>query len=105
MNIPPSDSKSTFGVGRSAGVGVNRLSAASKPATGQETVSDQVRLSSLSSFLTSALSGSPERLEKLNALGGAVSSGQYQVDANTVSGSIIQHNIEFGGASNAVVTF
>lgn len=59
---------------------------------------DRAQLSNLSNYLASALSGSSAHVAKLFVLGSAVSSGQYHVDAQTVSGSIIQHSIEFGGS-------
>ena len=70
-----------------------------KQPVGPEAASDQVQLSNLSSYLASALDGSPAHVAKVGELGAAVSSGQYHVNADAVSGSIIQHSIEFGGAS------
>ncbi len=60
---------------------------------------DRAQLSNLSSYLASALSGSVAHVAKLAKLAAAVSSGQYQVDSYAVSGSIIQHAIEFGGSA------
>lgn len=60
---------------------------------------DQVDLSNLSSYLASALSGSPAHVAKVEKLATNVSSGQYHVDSYAVSGSIIQHSIEFGGSA------
>jgi hypothetical protein len=54
---------------------------------------------SLRGFTASALRGSPAHVAKVSRLSAAVSAGQYQVDAYAVSGSIIQHSIEFGAAS------
>lgn len=63
------------------------------------TPTDRAQLSNLSIYLTSALSGSGAQVAKLAKFAGAVSSGQYQVDSDAVSGSIIQHTIEFGGSA------
>jgi flagellar biosynthesis anti-sigma factor FlgM len=60
---------------------------------------DRAQLSNLSSYLAAALSGSAAHVAKLAKLAAAVSSGQYQVDPQAVSGSIIQHSIEFGGSA------
>lgn len=97
MKIPRPDSKSTVGLGPSAGVGRGAMGATPKQPAGQGAVSDQVQLSSLSRYLAAALSGSPAHVAKTSELGAAVSSGRYRVDAHAVSGSIIQHSIEFGG--------
>jgi flagellar biosynthesis anti-sigma factor FlgM len=99
MKISGVDSKTTAGLDRSTGVGAPGAGAASNQAAGQATASDQVQLSSLSKYLASALSGSPAHVAKVSELSAAVSNGQYQVDAQAVGGSIIQHSIEFGGAS------
>jgi anti-sigma28 factor (negative regulator of flagellin synthesis) len=40
---------------------------------------------------------------KVSELDAAVSSGRYQVDAHAVSGSIIQHSIEFGAGNYLTV--
>lgn len=100
MKIPGPDSNSTSGLNASAGVGAAGAGSASKQAAGKATVSDQVQLSNLSSYLSSALSGSPAHIAKVSELSSAVSSGRYRVDAHSVSGSIIQHGIEFGGGSH-----
>lgn len=65
----------------------------------QEAPTDQVQLSALSGYLAAALSGPPEHAAKVAGLTSAVSTGQYHVDSFTVSGSIIQHSIEFGGSA------
>jgi flagellar biosynthesis anti-sigma factor FlgM len=98
MEITRSDPKSTSGLDRTSGAGPAGTGSASKQPAGQEVASDQVQLSNLSSYLASALSGSPAHVAKVSELGAAVSSGKYRVDAKAVSGSIIQHSIEFGGA-------
>jgi len=106
MKISQPDPKSTSALNPSSGlysgsnevtgVGPSKIASDSKPAR-QESAPDHVQLSSLSSSLSSALDGSPARLAKVSELSTAVSSGQYQVDAYAVSGSIIQHSIQFGG--------
>jgi len=58
----------------------------------------------VSRYLASALNGSPAQVAKVSELSAAVSSGSYQVDAHAVSGSIIQHSIDSGGASYRAVT-
>lgn len=68
------------------------------------TQSDQVQLSSLSAYLASALGGSPAHVAKMSELSSAVSAGQYHVDSYAVSGSIIQHAIEFGSAGYSMLT-
>ena len=70
-----------------------------QPVAAATAPADGVQLSALSDYLASALSGSPAREAKLTQIGTAVSSGQYRVDAYIVSGSIIQHSIEFGGSA------
>jgi flagellar biosynthesis anti-sigma factor FlgM len=104
MKISSSDSKSTAGLDQAAGVRPAGESSASKQPLGQKAASDQVQLSRLSSYLASALNGSPEHLAKVSELSAAVASGQYNVDAYAVSGSIIQHSIEFGGGANFTVS-
>jgi flagellar biosynthesis anti-sigma factor FlgM len=99
MKLTRPDSKSTPGLNRSDNIGPAGAVPVSQQPVRQETPSDQVQLSSLSTYLASALSGSPAHVAKVNELGEALSSGRYQVDAHAVSGSIIQHSIEFGAAS------
>lgn len=101
MNISPPGSDSTSGLARSRG----RAAASEgkgtqhvgQPPVGQAAASDRAQLSGLSGYLASALAGSPAHLAKMSDLIAAVSGGRYQVDASAVSGSIIQHGIEFGG--------
>lgn len=69
---------------------VTRQSAPARP-------SDHVQLSNMSQYLADAMDGSPAHLQMLSNLQNAVGTGQYQVDANTVSGSIIQHSIRLSG--------
>jgi flagellar biosynthesis anti-sigma factor FlgM len=97
MKISGPDPKSTSGLNPSPGVGAGAGSA-SKPSAWQSVATDEAQFSSLSSYLSSALSGSPTHLAKVSELGAAVSTGQYDVDSSAVSGSLIQHSIEFGGA-------
>ncbi len=99
MKISGSNSRSTAGLGRPAAIGPAGSRTASKQPAAQTPPSDRAQISSLGSYLASALNGSPAHVAKVNELGTAVSSGQYQVHAHAVSGSIIQHSIEFGGAS------
>ncbi len=99
MKISGSNSKSTSELGRSAAVGPAGAGTASEQPARPTPVSDRAQISSLGSYLAAALNGSPAHVAKVSELGAAVSNGQYQVDAHAVSGSIIQHSIEFGGAS------
>ena len=99
MKISRLDTKTTPGMNHLAGIDPSRAGSGSKPPAGQAAATDQVQLSSLSGYLASALAGSPSHVAKISELHGAVSNGQYQVDAYAVSGSLIQHSIEFGGAS------
>src|SRR5277367_5429153 len=101
MKIFPSDPNSTPPVEQSAGVGPT--AAGSKQPMTQNVASDRAQLSNLGAYLASALSGSPAHVAKLSELGAAVSSEQYHVDAYELSGSIIQHGIEFGGTSYLAV--
>jgi flagellar biosynthesis anti-sigma factor FlgM len=97
MKISGPDPKSAAGLNPSPSVGAGAGSA-SKPPAGQSVATDEAQLSSLGSYLSSALTGSPAHLAKVSELGAAVSTGQYHVDPYAVSGSLIQHSIEFGGA-------
>lgn len=100
MNISRPDTKPTDVSNAASSAGVKATGFSSKVPTGAEaSPSDHVQLSSLSSFLASALEGSPAHTAKVSELGAAVSSGRYQVDAWAVSGSLIQHSIEFGASS------
>jgi anti-sigma28 factor (negative regulator of flagellin synthesis) len=97
MKISRTDAKSTAGIDPASGT---RTSAdASDTGPDQASTQDQIALSNLSSYLASAYSGSPEHLARVAQLGAAVSNRQYQVDSFAVSGSIIQHSIEFGQAA------
>lgn len=99
MKIPrPNSISSTAPQGLSA-VGASGSGSSAKQPEAQIAVSDRAQLSSLSSYLASALNGTPSQAAKVNQLSADVSRGRYQVDAHTVSGSIIQHSIEFGGTS------
>jgi anti-sigma28 factor (negative regulator of flagellin synthesis) len=103
MKISRSDSNSASGLGRSSGVGfLGAAPAPKRPAV--QKASDQAQVSNLSRYLASALDGSPAHLSKMGELGAAVSNGRYRVDAYAVSGSIIQHGIEFGGARYSAMT-
>ena len=96
MNISRPEPKATPGSNPSVAVRAAGAGLAGNQPVGSRAASDHVQLSSLSNYLASALSGSPAHVAKLTQLGAAVSGGQYQVDAHAVSGSIIQHSIEFG---------
>jgi anti-sigma28 factor (negative regulator of flagellin synthesis) len=104
MDISRPDSKSTPGLDPSAGLVPPGQGVASARPASQTATSDQAQLSGLGAYLTSALNGSPALVSKLSELSTAVSNGQYHVDAYAVSGSIIQHGIEFGGATYLAVT-
>jgi flagellar biosynthesis anti-sigma factor FlgM len=95
-NTPPLSS-TTPAVSGNASSFAQRLVASGAP-------TDSVQLSQLSSYLASALSGSPAQVAKLSELGTAVSTGQYHVDADALSGSLIQHSIEFGGSGYSGLT-
>jgi hypothetical protein len=69
------------------------------PIPASSTPTDRAQLSNLSSCLAAALSGSAAHVGKLTKLGAEVSSEQYQVDSYAVSGSIIEHSIQFGGSA------
>ena|SRR5579863_5042133 len=97
MKISRSDTNATSGFSSSIGVGPAGADSASKKQVQATTASDRAQLSTLSSHLASALSGSMTHLAKLAELSSSVSNEQYHVEADVVSGSIIQHSIEFGG--------
>jgi anti-sigma28 factor (negative regulator of flagellin synthesis) len=88
--LRPNSSSGLFAVGASGSGSFAKLPEA-------HAASDQAQLSSLSSYLASALNGSVSQVAKVNQLSADVSRGRYQVDAYAVGGSIIQHSIEFGG--------
>ncbi len=94
ISRPNADSNSLW---NSIAVGTAASSQLPQPVS--STPTDRAQLSNLSSYLASALSGSLAHVAKLAKLAAAVSSGQYQVDSYAVSGSIIQHAIEFGGSA------
>jgi anti-sigma28 factor (negative regulator of flagellin synthesis) len=58
--------------------------------TGAGGVSDQVQLSSLSSALDASQADSHNQTAKLAQLSAVVSAGNYQVDADVLSGGIIR---------------
>jgi anti-sigma28 factor (negative regulator of flagellin synthesis) len=104
MNISRFDSKSIPDLQQPSGVDPAGLSGASKQPSPQNTASDQVQLTGMSRYLAAALNGSPAQVAKVSELSTAVSSGKYRVDAYAVSGSLIQHAIEFGGGQPLKVT-
>jgi flagellar biosynthesis anti-sigma factor FlgM len=103
MNISRLDTKSIPDIQSPAGVDPAGLTGASKQPAAQNAPSDQVQLTGMSRYLAAALNGSPAQVAKVSELGAAVSSGKYRVDADAVSGSLIQHAIEFGGGSYSAV--
>lgn len=103
MKISRPGPKPVSGLDRSVGISTAWEGSADSQPLGQTGASDQAQLSSLSSYLASALGGSPAHVAKISELGAAVSSHWYQVDPYVVSGSIIQHSIEFGVASYLAV--
>lgn len=104
MNISRLGSKSTPNLQQPAGVSPAGSNGASQQPAPQNPASDQVQLTSMSRYLAAALNGSPAHVAKVSELSTAVSSGKYRVDANAVSGSLIQHAIEFGGGQPLAVT-
>ena len=57
---------------------------------------DRVQLSNLSSSLTATSVNSTAHSNKLSALAAMNASGSYDVDAATVSASIIRHSLQLG---------
>ena len=96
MKISRTDSNPTTELNPSKGVASAGAASDSKPQAALSAASDRVQLSNLSRYLASALLGSPARVAKMSELTAAISSGDYQVDAFAVSGSLIQHSIDFG---------
>lgn len=94
MKVPQINAKSVGGLSRSAG----RARASPPIQTGAAEVADQTEISELSTYLATAMSGSAAHVAKVSALGEAVSSRDYRVDAGAVSEDIIQHSILFSGA-------
>jgi anti-sigma28 factor (negative regulator of flagellin synthesis) len=97
LKINPTNSQSIAGLGRSS------AAAPAGPAKGTGSLApteptDQTVISNLSKYLAAAMTGSPAHVEKLNALGAAVSAGNYHVDSDAVSEGIIQHSLLFSGA-------
>ncbi len=97
MKISRTNSQSVSGLNAPSGVSPAGADVASRQTQATNTPSDQVQISTLSRYLASALDGSPAQVAKVSELGAAISAGRYAVDAHAVSGSIIQHAIEFGG--------
>lgn len=97
MKVTQTNNKSIAGLARSvdmAPTGQSKLAGTA----GQADVTDQTEISNLSAYLAAAISGSPAHVAKVSALGEAVSSREYSVDAGAVSEDIIQHSILFSGA-------
>jgi anti-sigma28 factor (negative regulator of flagellin synthesis) len=99
MKIYGSDPNNTPKLNPATSAGPVGTGATGQRSVGSDVPTDRAQLSNLSSYLASALDGSPAHAAKLSELGAAVSSGQYHVDIHAVSGSLIQHSIEFGGSS------
>ena len=97
INNPSGTSLS--GVGQSGGG--RKITGERGPAGGtfEPFRADRVQLSNLSAHLAAARGDSKEHIAKLSALTTALLHGQYKVDANVVSDSIIQHSLQFGGAN------
>lgn len=87
------------GVGKTGGGG--KISSDSgQPSSGYGLMwADRVQLSNLSAHLAAARGDSNEHVAKLSALSTTLSQGNYRVDANVVSDSIIRHSLQFGGAN------
>jgi hypothetical protein len=98
MKISQTSPKATSGVNSPAGVGPPGAAASQLPVK-PAPPPDQVQISSLASYLFAAVNGSPAHVAKLAELSADVSLGRYQPDTFAVSGSIIQHSIEFGAGS------
>lgn len=99
MKISRSDPKNPLESPLAATVNGNGARRETQWSAGSGIPTDQAQLSKLSSYLASAISGSPAHVAKLAELNTALSNGQYNVDAYAVSASIIQHSVEFGGSS------
>lgn len=103
MKIPSPDNNPTSSLGQSPATVGSGMSSASKQPVGEQpissTTSDAVQLSSMGRYLAAAITGSPAHLQKLSDLQAAIETGQFQVDAYRVSGSIIQHSLASAGGS------
>src|SRR5690349_8735623 len=98
MKISDPEGRPLSGLGRSYGTGPASKSGGSSSSAGKPLAADRVQLSSLSAHLASASSDSAAHFNKLSSLAAAVLNG-YQVDAGTVSDSIIRHSLQFGRAN------
>src|SRR5579864_7032178 len=94
-----SDSSGTRLAGLDVSEGITAGAGRQPGKSTRSTVADQIQLSDLSASLASTQSESPPHLARLSSLAAVVSSKGYVVDANLVSASIIQHTLQFGGAS------
>jgi anti-sigma28 factor (negative regulator of flagellin synthesis) len=97
MKVTQTNNKSIAGLDRAANAASGRTGSLPE-ASAQAGAGDQTQISRLSTYLAAAMSGSPMHVAKLSALGAAVSSGQYNVDASAVSNGVIQHSLLFSGA-------
>jgi anti-sigma28 factor (negative regulator of flagellin synthesis) len=97
MKVTQTNNKSIGGLARAWGTVPGRPGNSTAGAAAAET-RDQLQISNLSTYLAASISGSPAHVAKLSALGTAVSTGQYKVNAGVVSEGLIQHSLLFGGA-------
>jgi anti-sigma28 factor (negative regulator of flagellin synthesis) len=96
MKVTKTNNESIAGLARALGAAPARPDNSTASSTPPE--SDYLQISNLSTYLAAATSGSPALAAKLSALGTAVTSGQYKVDAGVVSEGLIQHSLLFSGA-------
>jgi hypothetical protein len=99
MKIANSETRPVSGLARSSEVGPASEGGRSGSAAGPPSTADRVQLSNLGANLTSAMGDSPMYLKRLSDLSTAALSGAYQVEAGTVSDSIIRHSLQVGGAN------
>lgn len=93
MKITNPQTKISAGLDKTAAV--TPAATASLPAQNEPGgAPDGVQLSNLGRYLGSASNRSPAHIEKLTALSGAISAGQYNVDPFTISGSLIQYSLQ-----------
>jgi flagellar biosynthesis anti-sigma factor FlgM len=93
MHISRPNSEPASGLNPAPSVAPPDGNSPSQQAVRPDAISDSAQLSALGGILASALQGSPAHVAKVSELGAAVSSGRYRVDANAVSGSIIDYSL------------
>lgn len=93
MKVHDSIGTGFSGLGRTQDVGSSSKSSGSRGESGRATRSDQVSLSSLSGFLSVQQPDSQQQTAKIAQLSAAVGAGRYSVDAQALSGSIIQQSL------------